>query len=354
MAAEQRGEHPSKGPEARLGPVVGIDLGGTNISVGVVDAAGKTLGRAKRKTKASAGRDAVIERMVECAHRACEDACIPFAAVVAIGVGAPSAIDILNGVVLRAANLGWERVPLRDLLAGATGKAVVVDNDVNVAAWGERSLGVARGRRDLIAVWVGTGLGGALVLDGQLHHGHFWTAGELGQTVLTPNGAPGARTLEEHCSKVGMTAAIRRLLPFHPDSVLHEILRERGELDANEPIGSSSIGRAYHKGDALATEVVHHAADMLGVAIANWITVLSLDTVVLGGGVTEALGKPFVSRVRRSFDRHVFPDECRRCELLLSELGDDAGIVGAAALARCGLAASHQLEYAEVSHGGGA
>jgi len=310
------------------GPVVGIDLGGTNMSIGVLDARGTIIGRCKRKTKASEGRDRVIARIVEGVRRACEDAGLPVTALRGVGIGAPSAIDIPKGRVIKAGNLGWEDFPLRDTLAAALALPVFLDNDVNVAAWGERSAGVARGRDDLLAVWVGTGVGGGLILGGRIHHGNFWTAGELGHVTLVPGGGPGRETVEDLCSRTAMVSAIRRLLPMHPESVLHRLLE--GEPETN--FGSSVLAEAYEREDPLVRRVVHHAADLLGLAIANWITVLAIDTVVLGGGVTEALGKPFAARVRKRFEERVFPAECRRCEILVSELGDSAGVIGAAML----------------------
>ncbi|MDZ4753438.1 MAG: ROK family protein [Phycisphaerae bacterium] len=313
---------------------VGIDLGGTNMSVGVTDARGKLLGQAKRKTKAQLGRDGVIARMVGGVQRACNDANVSIDDVAAIGVGAPGPIDVNAGVVIKSGNLGWEHVPLRDLLAAALNRPVALDNDVNVAAYGEATIGVARGREHLLAVWVGTGIGGALVMHRAIFHGSFFTAGELGYTIVIPEGGPGARTLEQHSSRTAMAAVIRQLLPSFPDSAFHGLLKERDSSGPADPVASSVIAEAYAARDELALRVVHHAADVLGLAIANWITVLSLDTVVLGGGVTEALGRPFLERVRRTFDRSVFPAQCRQCEICLSDLGDLAGVFGAAMLAR--------------------
>jgi glucokinase len=314
----------------------GIDLGGTNMTIGIVDGGGALRGRAKRKTKAKLGRDGVIERIAEGVDRACADAGVPRSALAGAGIGAPGAVDGPRGVVIASGNLGWSEVGLRDLLATALGVPVALDNDVNVAAYGEITLGVARKRRNALAVWVGTGVGGGLVFDRRIFQGDFCTAGEIGYTVVVPGGGPAGSRLEDHCSRTAMTAAIRRLLPSRPASRFHDLLRDH---EPDDPVGSGTIAEAYAAEDELAQEVVHHAADTLGVAIANWITVLSIDTVILGGGVTEALGDPFVARVRRSFDRCVFPSVCRSCSLLVSELGDLAGVYGSAMLARDALAA---------------
>jgi len=319
----------------RKGLVVGVDLGGTNMSVGVVDERGKIIGRSKRKTKAADGKETVITRLVEAIERACAEAGTARTDVAAIGVGAPSAVDIESGVLHSAGNLGWKNVPLRDILSKRLGRPVVVDNDVNVAVWGEHELGAGRGKHDMLGVWVGTGIGGGLILGGALWRGPLSTAGEIGNSILLPIPSPGHRTVEEHCSRTAMVRAMDALLGFYPNSMLREFIEDRA---AREPldraIGSGVIAECYAKGDTLVRRVVDAAADLLGVAIANAVTLLSIPTVVLGGGVTEALGKPWIARVRDSFEEHVFPQSLRRVEVIESTLKDDAGVLGAAMMAR--------------------
>ena len=327
--------------------VVGVDLGGTNMQIGVVNAEGKVVGRAKRKTKAHEGKDEVVRRLCEGVGRALDDARVPRERLLAVGVGAPSAVDFDKGLVLKAGNLGWENVPLREILSKELRVPVALDNDVNVAAWGEAQLGVARGRANMLAVWVGTGVGAGLVLGGGLWRGPRHTAGEIGQVILFPAGQPGFMTVEDICSRTGIVNAIRRLLPMHPDSMLHRLIAEKlaereqeklekqekgGERGIDAALGSSTIARAYEKDDELARKVVDRSAEFLGVAIANIVTMLSIDCVVLGGGVTEALGEAYVGRVRKSFDRAVFPSVLRKTDILASTLGDDAGMLGAAML----------------------
>ena len=310
--------------------VAGVDLGGTNIQVGILSADGRVLGRCKRKTKASEGRDEVVRRVLESIQRALDEARIPRDRLFAVGVGAPAVVDFDKGLVVKAGNLGWEDVPLRAILSEQLRVPVALDNDANCAAWGEAQLGAARGRENLLAVWVGTGVGGGLVLGGRVWRGPRLTAGEIGYVVLFPNGQPGMMTVEDICSRTGMVNALRRLLPAHPESVLHRLIAEKA--DESGAISSSMIARAYEKDDELVRKVVDRSAELLGGAIANLVTVLSIDCVVLGGGVTEALGEPYVARVRKGFDRVVFPSSLRRIDFLASTLNDDAGMLGAAML----------------------
>jgi len=291
-------------------PVIGIDLSATNLQFGVVDAENAIIGRARAKTEVSRGQDHVIGNVCRGVHEACDAAGIALDAVGAVGVAAAGAIDMPRGVVLTAPNLHWKDMPLRDILAKELGRPVTVDNDVNGAVWAEHHLGAGRGRGDVLGVWVGTGIGGGLVLDGRLHHGDFFTAGEIGNTVFDPAGGPGQRTVEDLCSRTAMSRVL------------------------GVAITTTEIATAYADNHPATCEVVNRSADMLGIAIANWVTVLSLGTVILGGGMAEALGEPYLAKIRESFSRDVFPDELRACELLMTTLRADAGLLGAALLAR--------------------
>ncbi len=315
------------------GLVAGIDLGGTNIAVGIVDEKGKMVGAQKRKTKASLGRDAVVDRIVETLGRACEVAnCAP-TDLTAVGIGVPGVIDFDDGVVINSGNLGWKDEPIRDLLSKRLKVPVTVDNDANLAAFGEATLGAARGWKDVLAVWVGTGIGGGLVLGGEIYRGPMHTAGEIGYMLLMPRGGVGRRTVEDHCSRVAMVRAMETIAGFHPESAMRAALANRvdGEL-----IGSSTIAKAYEDGDELCRKVVDDAADLLGIAIANIVTLMSVRAVVIGGGVAEAMPSRYIDRIRDSFEMSVFPSTLKKCRIVRSELGGDAGILGAAMLARGG------------------
>ncbi|MCL4209757.1 MAG: ROK family protein [Phycisphaeraceae bacterium] len=310
-------------------PVVGVDLGGTNMQLGVVDRHNHIHGRLKLKTKAAEGAKSVIERLARGVEESCEQAGIKVTDLKAVGVAAAGAIDIPKGVVLNAPNLGWIDLPFRDILRKRLGVPVVLENDVNGAVWGEYVLGKTAGQGDVLGIWVGTGVGGGLVLNGRIYHGAFFTAGEVGHTILDVREPWGQSKLEEICSRTGMSRMIVSRLHAYPKSVLHKLIDP-----ATGVAGSKVLAQAYKRRDPLTVDVVNTAADLLGVAIASFVTLLALDTVIVGGGVTEALGEPYLKRIRASFDRHVFPDVCRGCRIIPTELVDNAGLLGAALLAR--------------------
>ncbi len=322
---------------SRPGPIVGIDLGGTNMQIGVVTrddhAAGvRIVGRCRRKTKADEGMESVLARVVEGVDRACADAGITRGDLEAVGIGAPGAVEPSAGVVLEAVNLRWDNVPLAGLLAERLGVPIIVDNDVNAAVWGEFVAGAGRGVTDLLGVWVGTGIGGGLVLGGRLHYGHFLTAGEIGHMHVLPTNPPGQRTLEHNCSRSAVVERIVRLVRSNRKSMVTELVQ-----DDFDKIRSKTIAEAYAAGDSLVREVVDDSADLLGAHVGGIVTLLALPRVVLGGGLTEAVGSPYVARVRDAVRRVAFPDKCKAVDVVASELLDDAGIIGAALLAAEGI-----------------
>ncbi len=309
-------------------PFVGIDLGGTNMQIGVVSPDFKLLGSSKKKTKAEEGVEGVLSRIVEATQEACAAAKVSVGDLGGLGIGAPGAVDPYKGFVLEAVNLRWTDVPLAQLLTKQLKVPVFVDNDVNVAVVGEHRLGAGKGVDDLLGVWVGTGIGGGLILNGKLYEGTFFSAGEIGHTIALPGALAGHRSLEHNCSR---TAVVDRLVRLIQSNRKSKIMAEvEGDT---ERIKSRTIGKAYKEGDALVVEVVDESADLLGIAIANVVTLLSLPRVVLGGGLTEAIGKPYVERVQRMARKTVFPEACRKVDVVASMLEDNAGVYGAAMLA---------------------
>lgn len=308
---------------------IGVDLGGTNIQAGLLDARGRIRGRAKIKTLADEGTERVIKRIARVVSDAAEDAGMSVADTSGLGIGAPGTVDIRTGEVVQAVNLRWNHFPLAETLRKELRIPVTVDNDVNVGTWAEHQMGSGQGFDDVLGVFVGTGIGGGLVIGGKLYHGHFLTAGEIGHTILHADARLGQRTLENTASRTSIVNQLTQLIRANQPSKIVRMVD--GDLSN---IRSKALAGALSQHDHLTTEVAKQAAKYVGIAIANSVTLLSLPCVVLGGGVTQALGKQFVEWVRDAFERHVFPAELRECKVLPAKLGDDAGMVGAALLAR--------------------
>lgn len=320
---------PQTSSDEHYGPglAAGVDLGGTNIQVGIMRADAKIVGRAKLKTDAESGYEGVVDRVVRAVREACEEAGANFDELCCIGIGTPGPVDPSTGTVLEAVNLRWDNAPLRKTLSQKTNLPVSVENDVNAAIFGEWKHGAGRGATDLLAVWVGTGVGGGLILRGQPFSGHFHTAGEIGHMILVPGAAPGNRSLEHNCSRTAVAERIAQLIRANRKSVL------AGQIGKGGRIKSKMLAEAYQAGDELACEVINDSADRLGMAVGSIATLLSLERAVIGGGLTEALGEPYVARVRAAAVREAFPKAVKKMDVIESALGDDAGIIGAGLLA---------------------
>lgn len=311
--------------------IAGVDLGGTNMQIGIVrqEAGGdwSVVAREKKKTKADDGLERVLDRLSRAIGVACEGAGVAVKDLAGVGIGAPGVVDPFTGAVVEAVNLRWSNVPLCTLLRQRMGVPVSLDNDVNVAVLGEARQGAAKGARCLLGVWAGTGIGGALMFDGALHYGHWLSAGEIGHMWVLPQSAPGSRSLEHNCSRSAIVMQITKLIRANRKSMITDLVE--GDLDR---IKSSDLAQAYASGDALVVEVVDHAAELLGIHIGSINTLLSLDRVVLGGGVTEAIGAPWVERVQHWVRKVSFPDKAKGVEVVATALGADAGVIGAAML----------------------
>ncbi len=313
-------------------PVVGIDLGGTNMQIGVVDSTGRIIGRAKKKTRAEEGPAKVMGRIHDGIREACEEAKIPARALLAVGIGAPGAIDPATGVVLEAPNLRWNHIPLAKTLAKKVGRPVYVDNDVRSAIYGEHQLGAGRGCSELMGVWIGTGIGGGLILRDELYHGYTNTAGEIGHVTLFPGMPPGSTSLENNCSRTAIVERILKLIKTNHKSIIPKL----ADNDFSD-VKARVVAMAFARNDRVTKMVVESAAENLGIAIASVVTLLGLQRVVIGGGLTEAMGERLVGLIRRSVHKHAAPEINRHVEIVKTELEADAGLLGAAMLARKGL-----------------
>lgn len=304
--------------------VAGVDIGGTNIAVALVDENGAVVERGRRKTPRK-GPERVVRAIAELLGGL-------DGRVTAVGVGSPGLVR--DGVVMFAPNLeGWSQpVPLEEMVGEAVGVPVVVDNDANVGALGEWAGGAGRGARHLLGVWLGTGVGGGLVLDGKPYRGAFGGAGELGHMIVQRGGALcgcGRRgCVEAYAGRAALEAAAAASLEAGRPTALADIQERRGKKRMTAAVWAEALA----EGDALASRLLGDAVEALGCGIASAINLLDLDTVVIGGGLADKLGQTLVDQVEAATSPRVLLPGDRR--FALAELGDDAGVIGAAALAR--------------------
>jgi glucokinase len=322
-----------------MGVALGIDFGGTKVLAGAVDLdSGEVLATAKKRTNAADNADQMMERLYAVGAEAAHKANVKIDELVGVGVGLAGQIDTDQGILLGAPNLSQSTVdlPMADLLTKHFGVPARLRNDVQVAALGEGAFGAGKDHQEFVCVFVGTGIGGALVRDGKLVPGAAGACGEIGHMVIHANGrlcgCGGRGHLEAYASRTAITKALLGELKRGRKSVLADQLGSGAE---NEPGGtairSGALAKAIDAGDELAFDVVHEAAQYLGYGLASVINLLNPARVILGGGVIEAMDLLFDYSVRTA-QRESLPTSANSVQIVRAGLGDNAGIVGAALL----------------------
>jgi glucokinase len=305
--------------------VAGVDVGGTNIAVGLVDENHAVLAEAEVATPADgplAVATAVASLIASLDQKPS-----------AVGLGVPGPVS--DGVLMTAPNLAafTEPVRLGDLVAEATDLPVVMGNDASLGAVGEWIAGAGRGSRFLLGVWMGTGIGGGLVLDGRPFAGAFGGAGEFGHLVVQRGGALcgcGRRgCVEAYAGRRAMEQEAEVAIAAGEDTNLPALMRDAGKNRL-----TSKVWKAADKaGDPLATRLLAQAVDALGVAVGSAVNLLDLDRIVIGGGLAEKFGKELADRIATAAAPWILAPSDKRA-VVVAELGDHSGIVGAAHLAR--------------------
>ena len=309
--------------------IVGVDVGGTNIVVGTVAQDGSEIvGVMSEPTRSEEGPDAVVERIITLTRASMAQA--QGKEVAGVGIGSPGPLDTKTGVVLLTPNLGWVNVPLRDRVAAGLGLPATLDNDANCAIFGEWWRGAARGAEYVVGLTVGTGIGGGIVLQGDVYHGASDIAGELGHMTIDSTGrrckCGNYGCLEAYAS--GPAIAARAVEGVEAGAVTALPDYVGGNLSL---ITAQVVYEAAHDGDEYALEVVRDTAKFLGAGVANIINIFNPQVVVICGGVTLAGDKLFVP-LRSEVKRRAFKPAVDICRILPGELPGTAGVWGAAAV----------------------
>lgn len=304
---------------------VGIDLGGTKLRGGLLSQDGQLASRLEVQTEVRKGPPGVLANLRDIISRILDST--DRSRVAGIGIAAAGQIHPRTHAVVYAPNLDWRNVPLRDEIASAFGLPTCVENDVRAAAWGEYRFGVGRGMRSLIAVFIGTGVGSGAVVDGSLLRGAGNAAGEIGHTQVVPEGLPcgcGQRgCLEAYASGSGFIRRVQAALDAGTPTAL---AAETGHDAAR--VTAALVARAAESGDAFAREIWGEAEMYLGMALANYVTLVNPELLVLGGGIMTTVPRlvdAVAQRVRR-----LTTVMARDLRVVPAGLGDSAGIFGAA------------------------
>lgn len=314
--------------------LLGVDLGGTKILAGVFSPQMKCLGKVKTSTKPDRGPEAVIERIARCIEDAIDECDLRPEQIRGIGLGAPGAVDAESGKVLFAPNLpGWTDVPLKKELEKALKLPVFLENDGNICTLGVHQVELEGKPKYMIGIFVGTGIGAGLILEGKLYSGFNHTAGEVGHMVLEVGGPKcgcGNRgCFEAVAGRQAIFKKIQALVKDGQKTVLTETLGQ----DLTD-LRSGDLRKALRRGDKLVERVVEEAAEYIGIGIANLVNILSPEVVVLGGGVIDALEDEMMAIIVETAHDYALAGTDKGLEIVASKLGDDAGIVGGAVLAK--------------------
>lgn len=316
--------------------VIGVDLGGTKIFAAVVDRDGKILATARKKTKVELGFDRVVRRIADCILQAARSAQIDIETQIkAIGIGSPGPLDLKEGKIISSHNLQWYDAPLKSALEGLLNKPVIVENDCNVGILGEQAYGAGRDAKHIVGLFIGTGIGGGIIVNDKLLHGYNDNAGEFGHVILNPNGprcgCGNKGCLEAYSSRSAIEREIRRAIKKGQSSLIANSAEEK-----KEKLGSKKIAEAYSKGDSVVTNAINKSAQYIGYSVASILNTFNPQVVIIGGGLVEAIGEPYLEIVRKTAESNVFPIAMRNVKIVSAELKDDSAILGAAVLAMNG------------------
>jgi glucokinase len=320
---------------------VGFDLGGTKMMAAVFNEEFRPVGRKRRKTKGMEGAKAGMERIIETIKDALEEAKVDSDDIAGIGIGCPGTVDLDRGVILDTANLSWKNVHVKSILEETFGGPTVFLNDVDAGVYGEYRFGAGKNARCLVGVFPGTGIGGGCVYEGQIIRGKTMSCFEIGHMQVNPNGqicgCGRIGCLETEASRLAISSAAAAAA-YRGEAP--NLLKAAGtDLVA---IRSSVLAEAIKDGDKVVEQIVIRAARLIGSIVGDVVNLIAPDTVVLGGGLVEAMPELIVTHVEEAARNRAAPPVARSFKVAAARLGDEAVVRGAAAWVE----KSHSLESA--------
>jgi len=303
--------------------IIAIDLGGTNIRAALVDQNGKIIEKKDTSTITGQGHEIVIQQMCGLMWDVIKKSKVEHQEIIGIGIASPGPLDTKTGVIIDTPNLGWKNVHLKDAIEQEFHLPTYVDNDGNLAALGESWLGAGKGVNYLICLTLGTGIGGGIIINGELFHGSTDAAGELGHIIVEPDG------LRCGCGNYGCLEAYASGPAIVKRTFLAMKAGKRTQLEEAAEISPLVIYQAALKNDELANEIIKETGRYLGIGIISLVNVLNPQLVIIGGRVAQ-MDKILLKYIREDVTKRAFLEPGRRISIVLAQLGDDAGIIGAA------------------------
>ena len=312
--------------------LLGIDLGGTNVKIGCLDDELNIVERTSIPTNPESGAMAVIENIILQSRMLVERADLKFDNICTIGVGVPGPTDYQSGTIIKLPNMpAFENFPLKKLLTEKTGKKVIVENDANAACWGEFTVGSGSDVKNMVFFTLGTGIGGGVISDGQMLRGTSFGAAELGHIIIFPDGRKcscGQRgCVEAYASASNTAARAVEALEEGRESSLKNIFENEGSITCKD------VYDHLEQGDGLAKEITDLTAKALALTCVNMLHITDPEKFVFAGGMIAA-GDILLERIRYYFDQTIWKMKKETAQICFARLGEDAGIIGTAALAR--------------------
>ncbi|RKD35068.1 ROK family protein [Lacrimispora algidixylanolytica] len=311
---------------------VGIDLGGTNIAAGLVGEDGTLIKQMSVPTKSGRSAREIVKDMASLAKKVAEMGEIPWENIEAVGVGVPGTANRDTGMVEYANNLGFYDEPMVSMLKEELpGKSIRFDNDANAAAWGEYVAGSGKGSKSMLAVTLGTGVGGGIILDGKLFRGVNYAAGEFGHFVIDRNGIPcncGRRgCFETYASATALVAQTKEAMEQHPESLLWELCGKNIDL-----VEGRTLFDGVRQGDEIAKQVLSQFIEYLATGLVDLINIFQPEVLCIGGGISKA-GDLLLKPLQAIIDKEDYAATSRnRTKITVATLDNDAGLIGAALL----------------------
>ena len=311
---------------------VGIDLGGTNIKIGLFDSQVKLISKTAVATEADMGPEVVIDKMAQMVEELLAGEGMSARDITAIGIGTPGPAKYSEGIIIKSTNMPkFKNVPICRMLNEKLGAPVAFDNDANVDCWGEYAVGAGKGVKNMVFFTLGTGIGGGIINNGELVHGCDENAAELGHIIIYPDGRRcncGQKGCVEAYASADSTARrAQEALEAGSESSLKKVLDQAGTIT------SKDVYEHLAAGDKLAREITDGTAKALAITCINMLHVTEPKRIVFAGGMIAA-GDVLLNRIQDFFNEHIWTLKAEPVEICFATLGEDAGIIGAAALAR--------------------
>lgn len=311
---------------------VGIDLGGTNIKIGCFDSQLNLICKTAVATEANVGPEVIVDRIGQTTEKLLADNDLSGESIAAIGIGAPGPSKLDEGIIIASPNMpSFKNVPLRKMVSDKFGKPAVLENDANAACWGEYVLGAGKDVEDMVFFTLGTGIGGGVIINGRLVHGFADNAAELGHIIIYPEGRRcgcGQRGCVEAYASADSTAKrAAEAVKAGAQSSLEKVLDEKGQISCQD------VYEHLAAGDKLAKKITDETAKALAIVCVNVLHTTEPKRIVFAGGMIAA-GDALLGRIRYYFDQQIWSLKKEAVEIAFATLGEDAGIIGAAALAK--------------------